>query len=92
MINSLPPDALALLREALTSHDFMFDHNHNLASLGEKTIECAEYRFELIDGRDRLINFADPAFSGFSKVEREAEEAEEAPELFFENEEPDPSK
>lgn len=91
-MSTLPPDALALLKEARTSHDFMFDHSDNLTATGERSIDFSQYRFELSDGRDLLIDFSDSSFSGYSIVDREPQEPEEVTELFFENEEPDPNK
>lgn len=91
-MTNLPPDALALLKEARTSHDFTFDHSDNLVATGERSIDFSQYRFELSDDRDMLINFSDASFSGYSIAEREPQAAEEAPELFFENEDPDPNK
>lgn len=76
-MSTLPPDALALLKEAKTSQDFMFDHGDHLTATGERSIAFAQYRFELSDGRDMLINFEDASFTGFSIVEREPEEREE---------------
>lgn len=88
----LPPDALALLKEARTSHDFTFDHAHHLSSWGDRPIDSSQYRFELSDGRNMLLNFEDASFTGYSIVEREPEELQEESELFFEAEEPDPNK
>lgn len=70
----------------------MFDHSDNLVATDERSIDFSQYRFELSDGRDLLINFSDASFSGYSIVEREPQEPEEATEMFFENEEPDPNK
>lgn len=88
----LPPDALALLKEARTNHDFMFDHSDHLTGYGERTIDSAEYRFELSDGRDMLINFSDASFTNFSIVPRELEEQNDETDMFFEDDEPDPNK
>ncbi len=91
-MTSLPPDALALLKEARTSHDFMFDHSDHLTATGERAIDFAQYRFELSDGRDMLLNFEDASFTGFSIVEREPKEPQEEIEMLFEDDEPDPNK
>lgn len=91
-MSPLPPDALALLKEAKTSQDFMFDHGDHLTATGERSIDFAQYRFELSDGRDMLINFSDASFTGFSVVSREPQDPDEMTDLFFEDDEPDPNK
>lgn len=91
-MSTLPPDALALLEEARTSHDFTFDHADHLSSHGDRPIDSSEYRFELSDGTDLLIRFSDASFTGYSIAPRELEDAADEQELFFENEEPDPNK
>lgn len=88
----LPADAQALLKEARTSQDFMFDHIDNLTGTGERSIDFSQYRFELSDGQDMLINFSDASFTGFSIVPREPQEPDEESDLFFEDDEPDPNK
>lgn len=82
---------MALLKEAKTSQDFAFDHSDHLTASGERSIDFSQYRFELSDGRDILINFEDASFTGFSIVEREPQQPEETPELFFTSEDPDPN-
>ncbi|MBK9759878.1 MAG: hypothetical protein IPO90_07905 [Flavobacteriales bacterium] len=91
-MDTLPPDAPALLNEARTSHDFTFDYADRLSSWGDRPIDCAQYRFEISDGRDMLLNFEDASFTDFSIVEREPEVPQEESEMFFEADEPDPIK
>jgi hypothetical protein len=91
-MNNLSPDALALLNKARTSHDFTIDHSDNLVATGARSIDFSQYRFELSDGRDLLINFSDASFSGFSVVTRQHEEPNDETVLHFEDEEPDPNK
>lgn len=91
-MSTLPPDAIALLKEAKTSQDFAFDHGDHLTSSGERTIDSAEYRFELNDGRDMLINFSDASFTSFRIIPREPEEPNDESDMFFEGDEPDPNK
>lgn len=88
----LPADAQALLKEARTSHDFMFDHSDNLTATGDRPIDFSQYRFELSDGRDMLINFADASFTDFSIVPRQPQELDEESHPLFEDDEPDPNK
>lgn len=91
-MNTLPPDALALLKEARTNQDFMFNHGDHLTGSGERTIDFTQYRFKLSDGQDMFINFSDASFTGFSIVAREPQEPDEDSDLFFEGDEPDPNK
>lgn len=91
-MSTLPPDALALLKEAKTSHDFMFDHSDHLTATGERSIDFSQYRFELSDGQDMLISFSDASFTGYSIVTREPQEPDEESVLFVGDDEPDPNK